>query len=717
MKINRHILDNGLRLVHSRDESTQMVALNILYNVGARDEHPEHTGFAHLFEHLMFGGSVNIPDYDMPLQLAGGENNAWTNNDITNYYLTVPRQNVETGFWLESDRMLSLDFSERSLEVQRGVVMEEFKQRCLNQPYGDVGHLLRPLAYQKHPYQWPTIGKDLSHVANATLEEVKAFFFRFYAPNNAILAVTGNISFEEAVELTEKWFGSVPRREVPVRNLPQEPEQTEERRLTVERNVPLDSLFMAYHMCDHRHPDYYVFDILSDVLSNGRSSRLNQHLVQEKQLFSSIDAYISGSVDAGLFHIAGKPSAGVSLELAEAAVRDELDRLQQELVDGQELEKVKNKFESTQIFGNINYLNEFSRKQNSFSTNPFFISYSQQLWGGGKLQRLENKIERAKNEVAVKQYCSNIAQIQQQALTLYLSAILSKMDSELAIDIKQSNDTLLHIAEIKLRNGSITEYDYKQMELQSLNLQYMYENAVKHYAESIQKLFTFLGIENNAEITIPDFDLPLTIDARLAIYYVKKNNPISNQQEIQQLEEEKNLFSIKLKNRFNGNISLNYGINQYAETLADAYRHGNTRQSVIIEFQIPIFQWGINKNNIRIAKNNYDASRLRIEKKIFEFENEVKEKINAYDHSVKLWLTASRAYALSKEQYKMLTKKFSLGKVSVYELATAQKERNDAMQRYYSAIKDSYESFFTLRNLALYDFKKNVELEKILFND
>ena len=199
MKINRHILDNGLRLVHSQDESTQMVALNILYNVGARDEDPEHTGFAHLFEHLMFGGSVNIPDYDMPLQLAGGENNAWTNNDITNYYLTVPRQNVETGFWLESDRMLSLDFSERSLEVQRGVVMEEFKQRCLNQPYGDIGHLLRPLAYQTHPYQWPTIGKELSHIANARLEEVEAFFFRFYAPNNAILAVTGNISFEEAV--------------------------------------------------------------------------------------------------------------------------------------------------------------------------------------------------------------------------------------------------------------------------------------------------------------------------------------------------------------------------------------------------------------------------------------------------------------------------------------------------------------------------------------
>ena len=357
LQINRHILSNGLRLVHSQDASTQMVALNVLYTVGARDENPEHTGFAHLFEHLMFGGSVNIPDYDAPLQLAGGENNAWTNNDITNYYLTVPRQNVETGFWLESDRMLSLDFSERSLEVQRGVVMEEFKQRCLNQPYGDVGHLLRPLAYRVHPYQWPTIGKELSHIANATLEEVKDFFFRFYAPNNAVLAVTGNISFEEAVSLTEKWFGPIPRREVPLRQLPKEPVQTGERRQVVERNVPLDSLFMAYHMCDRLDADYYAFDILSDILSNGRSSRLNQHLVQEKQLFSSIDAYISGTIDAGLFHISGKPAAGVSLEEAEAAVREELNELQTALVQEHELEKVKNKFESTQIFGNINYLN------------------------------------------------------------------------------------------------------------------------------------------------------------------------------------------------------------------------------------------------------------------------------------------------------------------------------------------------------------------------
>lgn len=357
MKINKHCFPNGLRLVHYEDTSTQMVALNIVYDVGARDEHPEHTGFAHLFEHLMFGGSVHIPDYDTPLQLAGGENNAWTNNDITNYYLTVPKPNVETAFWLESDRMLELAFSEQSLEVQRGVVMEEFKQRCLNQPYGDVGHLFRPLAFRVHPYRWPTIGKELSHIEQATLDEVKNFFYRFYAPNNAVLAVTGNISWDETVRLTEKWFAPIPRRDVPARQLPQEPEQTRERRLTVERNVPLDALFMGYHMCSRESADYYAFDILSDILSNGRSSRLNRRLVQEQNLFSGIDAYISGTRDAGLLQISGKPAAGVSLEQAEAAVRKELEELRQSPAGEQELEKVKNKFESTQIFGNINYLN------------------------------------------------------------------------------------------------------------------------------------------------------------------------------------------------------------------------------------------------------------------------------------------------------------------------------------------------------------------------
>ena len=320
ININRYTLSNGLRVIHNEDNTTQMVALNLLYDVGARDEDPDHTGFAHLFEHLMFGGSIHVPDYDTPVQNAGGENNAWTNNDITNYYITLPRQNVETGFWLESDRMLSLDFNPRSLEVQRQVVIEEFKQRNLNQPYGDASHLLRALAYKVHPYQWPTIGKEISHIANATLEEVKAFFFKYYAPDNAILAVTGHITFEETVTLAEKWFGPIPRRNVAPRSLPAAPR-------------------------------------LSDLLSSGRSCRLVQHLVQEKQVFNSIDAYISGSIDEGLFHITGKPAPGVTLEAAEAAVWQELKALTEESVDEDELEKVKNRYESEQIFNNLNYLN------------------------------------------------------------------------------------------------------------------------------------------------------------------------------------------------------------------------------------------------------------------------------------------------------------------------------------------------------------------------
>lgn len=355
--INRYTLSNGLRLIHHEDNTTQMVALNLLYDVGARDEHPDHTGFAHLFEHLMFGGSVNVPDYDTPVQNAGGENNAWTNNDITNYYITLPRQNVETGFWLESDRMLSLDFNPRSLEVQRQVVIEEFKQRNLNQPYGDASHLLRSLAYKVHPYQWPTIGKEISHIANATQEEVQEFFFKYYAPDNAILSVTGHITFQETVAMAEKWFGPIPRRNVARRSLPQEPRQTEERRLTVERNVPVDALFMAFHICNRRHRDYYAFDMLSDLLSSGRSSRFVQHLVQTKQVFTNIDAYISGSLDDGLFHITGKPAPGVTLEEAEAAIWKELNSLIEESVDETELEKVKNRYESEQIFNNLNYLN------------------------------------------------------------------------------------------------------------------------------------------------------------------------------------------------------------------------------------------------------------------------------------------------------------------------------------------------------------------------
>lgn len=356
INVNRHVLDNGLRIVHSEDTSTQMIALNLLYDVGARDEHPEHTGFAHLFEHLMFGGSVNIPDYDTPVQKAGGENNAWTNNDMTNYYITLPCKNAEIGFWLESDRMLSLDFNEKSLEIQKNVVTEEFKQRNLNQPYGDVSHIIRDMAYKTHPYRWPTIGKDINHISNATLNEVKEFFYSYYAPNNAILAVSGNITFQETMRLAEKWFGNIPSREIKARELPEEIPQTEERRLTVLRNVPVDTLYMAFHICKRKDKEYYTFDVISDILCNGRSSRLVQKLVQEKKIFSSIDAYISGSIDNGLFHIAGKPCEGISLEEAEEAIWKELEKLKKEEIDAQELEKVKNRYESEQIFSNINYL-------------------------------------------------------------------------------------------------------------------------------------------------------------------------------------------------------------------------------------------------------------------------------------------------------------------------------------------------------------------------
>lgn len=357
IQVNRYTLANGLRIVHNEDDSTQMVALNLLYDVGARDEDPSHTGFAHLFEHLMFGGSLHIPDYDTPVQNAGGENNAWTNNDITNYYITLPYQNVETGFWLESDRMLSLDFSPKSLEIQRQVVIEEFKQRNLNQPYGDASHLLRELAYESHPYRWPTIGKEIAHIAQATLEEVKDFFYRFYAPNNAILAVTGHISFEETIRLAEKWFGPIPARNISPRQLPAEKPQTAVRRKTVERKVPVDAIYMAFHMSNRMHPDYYVYDMITDILSNGRSSRFIQSLVQEQKLFTSIDAYISGSLDEGLLHVTGKPVEGVSLEQAEKAIWKELEKMKTVPVSEQELEKVKNRYESEQIFNNINYLN------------------------------------------------------------------------------------------------------------------------------------------------------------------------------------------------------------------------------------------------------------------------------------------------------------------------------------------------------------------------
>jgi predicted Zn-dependent peptidase len=349
-------LANGLTVIVHEDKTTPMVAVDVCYNVGSRDEHPDRTGFAHLFEHLMFGGSKHISSYDEPLQKAGGDNNAYTSNDLTNYYLTVPKNNIETGFWLESDRMLELAFSKKSLDVQRNVVIEEFKQRQLNQPYGDVWPLIRQMAYKVHPYQWPTIGREISHIEKATMQQVKDFFFSHYAPDNAVLVVTGDVRFDEIVKLAERWFGPIPNRQVKPRNIPQEPEQTEIREQTVVRDVPNDALYLAWHMSDRLDPNYYAADLVSDVLSNGNSSRMYVNLVQKEKLFTELDAYLSGDYEPGLFVVSGKPSDGISLEVARKAIERELDRMKQERISEYELEKVKNKVEANIVYGEMNYL-------------------------------------------------------------------------------------------------------------------------------------------------------------------------------------------------------------------------------------------------------------------------------------------------------------------------------------------------------------------------
>lgn len=355
---NRFTLANGLKVLVHEDPTTPMAVLNILYDVGARDESPEQTGFAHLFEHLMFGGSVNIPSYDEPLQRVGGENNAFTSNDITNYYITLPAENIETAFWLESDRMLSLAFSEKSLETQINVVSEEFKQRYLNQPYGDVWLKLRPLAYKKHSYRWATIGKELAHIENAKMDDVKAFFNKHYNPKNAILVVGGNVKTDDVKKLAEKWFEPIASGEKYERNLIQEDKQTEERAETIKASVPLNAIYLAFKMPGRLDKDYYAFDLLSDILSGGKSSRLHNSLLKEQQLFSDINAYISSSLDPGLFIVEGKLVEGVSVERAEAAIWAELEKIKTELVANDELTKVKNKVESVLVFSEMSLLDK-----------------------------------------------------------------------------------------------------------------------------------------------------------------------------------------------------------------------------------------------------------------------------------------------------------------------------------------------------------------------
>lgn len=398
IQFERFTLANGLRVIFHKDETTPMAVINTLYDVGARDESPEKTGFAHLFEHLMFGGSVNIPDFDMPLQRAGGESNAFTSNDITNYYDVLPASNIETALWLESDRMLSLAFTPKSLETQRSVVIEEFKQRYLNQPYGDVWLNLRPLAFTKHPYLWATIGKEIKHIEDASMDDVKKFFQRFYCPNNAILCIAGNFELEEIKALVEKWYGDIPRGPENKRLLETEPQQTEFRELILERDVPSDAFYYAFKMPERKSKDYYVCDIISDALGGDKSSRLYQKLQKNKKLVTEIQAYILGSLDAGLFLISGKLAPGKSFEDLDQAIWEELDRIKREKIESNEITRLKNKIQTAKEFQEQGLLN---RAMN--------LSYHE-LLGDANGINLEQESYSAITAEAFLQTCQNLFQ-------------------------------------------------------------------------------------------------------------------------------------------------------------------------------------------------------------------------------------------------------------------------------------------------------------------
>lgn len=361
IQFTRTILDNGLTVICHTDKSTPFVSVNVLYKVGSRNEQADKTGFAHLFEHLMFGGSAHVEDYDHHVQLAGGESNAYTTNDLTNYYITIPAANIETALWLESDRMAGLNFSQHALDVQKQVVIEEFKQRYLNNPYGDLWLKLRPLAYQQHPYRWATIGISPEHIERATLEDVKAFFYRYYTPDNAIISISGNISAERALELVKKWFGDIPRGQYLPSLIPQEPVQTAERRLVVPDNaVPADAIYKVFHMGKRDSENFYVCDIISDILSNGQSSRLYLNLIKNSRLFSGIDAYVSGDTDPGLFIFSGKLSEGTDISEAEAAIDHEIRKFIEDEIADREIRKVINKTEARIAYSEINYQNKAS---------------------------------------------------------------------------------------------------------------------------------------------------------------------------------------------------------------------------------------------------------------------------------------------------------------------------------------------------------------------
>lgn len=353
LSIRKTILDNGLRVIVHEDHTTPLAACNIVYNVGSRDEHPDHTGFAHLMEHFMFTGSKNVPDFDKVLQKVGAINNAYTSQDLTHYYEVLPANNLETTLWLESDRMLELAFRQQSLDIQKQVVIEEFKENFLNRPYGDLMMLFNQMAYERHPYQWLPIGKKPEHIAEVDMDMIKDFYYRFYRPNNAVLVVAGNVHFDEVAALAEKWFGDIPPGDVPEKNYPKELPQKNLRIKTVERNVPSDVLMKGWLMCNRMHPDYYACDLLSDMFGTGQSSYLYQKLVNEQKLFTDISASVMGTTDEGLFLISGRPVEGVSIEDADAALCSYLYGFKPDNNFSHDLEKVQNRAESVLLNNEI----------------------------------------------------------------------------------------------------------------------------------------------------------------------------------------------------------------------------------------------------------------------------------------------------------------------------------------------------------------------------
>ena len=358
IKYKEKTLSNGLRVLVNRDRASKLAAVNILYKVGARNEEPSKTGFAHLFEHLMFRGTHQVPEFDIPVQMACGENNAFTNNDYTSFYITLPKENIRTALWLESDRMVNLNISEEAYQTEKQVVIEEFKQRYLNQPYGDELLLLRELAYKVHPYRWATIGISPEHIERATLDDVRNFYKLHYRPSRAILSISADIDEDEMLDLAEEYFGGIADCGGEIAPIPQEPVQCEPRRLEVEREVPATDITIAFHMGDRLSHDFFLGDLCSDLLAGGESSRLVNRLIKERGIFSSVNSYITGSIDAGLFIIKGRLMPDTSEKEAEEALLGELQDLIEGNISDYEMEKVKNKFEANMLMGEINIMNK-----------------------------------------------------------------------------------------------------------------------------------------------------------------------------------------------------------------------------------------------------------------------------------------------------------------------------------------------------------------------